>query len=96
MKVKRAVKVALTAGVITMATAGPAMATVKYVGGGTWDYGATATTWSNYYHGSVCHGSSVYADAVLVRSPNTAAGYWSYASHKAGLAGNQAYWRNSC
>ncbi|MEV7859221.1 hypothetical protein AB0O86_10405 [Streptomyces hirsutus] len=50
MNIKNSLKVAMAAGVLIVAGAAPALAIVKQVGGGTWDYGAgTATVWSDYY-----------------------------------------------
>lgn len=96
MKGARTMKVALISGAIIFGTAGAAFAGHENVGGGIWDYGADTTIWSDYYHPSVCHGSSVedgYGN--ITRSGNTAAGYTSYASRKASFNGNKAYWRNS-
>ncbi|MGN6238950.1 MAG: lactococcin 972 family bacteriocin [Cellulosimicrobium cellulans] len=50
--------------------AGTAYATISYVGGGTWDHGVGGgTVWSDYYHGSKCHGSSVQGEAVRLGGP---------------------------
>ncbi|RZB18740.1 hypothetical protein StrepF001_13335 [Streptomyces sp. F001] len=41
------------------------MATVVSAGGGTWDYGAgTAIVWSDYYHGTKCHGSTAVGEYI--------------------------------
>ncbi|MFC9297763.1 lactococcin 972 family bacteriocin [Streptomyces sp. NPDC057011] len=93
---KRGIKLALVAGAVIAASAAPALATTVSVGGGTWDYGAgTATVWSDYYHGSKCHGSSVqgeYYDA----SGNVSAGSWAFASAPVKLSGNKSYYRTTC
>lgn len=48
--------------------------------GGTWQYGANPVKmWSNYWHASKCHGSSVYTNTNKSVSIDTAAGQWSYA-----------------
>ncbi|MEU3183818.1 lactococcin 972 family bacteriocin [Streptomyces sp. NPDC006923] len=96
VRIKRGIKLAIAAGALVVGTAAPALATVVGVGGGTWDYGADATwTWSDYYHGSKCHGSSVQGKNYYT-SGDTAAGAWANAGAPAKLSGNQAYWRNSC
>lgn len=64
--------------------------TVLEIGGGTWSYGKNLTTdgqycYSNYYHPTVQHGSTVK----LAGSTNKAvavAGKWSYANLTAGAA----------
>lgn len=44
----------------TLATAGSALAATQYPGGGVWTYGATdGGAFSNYYHGSKMHSSTV-------------------------------------
>ena len=98
-KAAKSLGVALLALGLTAGTAGTAMAVVASAGGGTWDYGIAnllpGTNWSNYYHGSRAHGSSVEGDAGLVRSPNVAAGRWSYASawDSNPFRIDHAYWR---
>lgn len=48
--------------------------------GGTWQYGSNpAKMWSNYWHTSRCHGSSVVTSTAKSRSIDTASGHWSYA-----------------
>ncbi|MFT4217246.1 MAG: lactococcin 972 family bacteriocin [Micropruina sp.] len=96
-------KALVTAGLVaglTFAGAAAASATVVSAGGGTWDYGVTnllpSTNWSNYYHGSKKHGSSVEGDAGLVRSPCVAKNRWSYASawDTNPFRIDHAYWRH--
>jgi lactococcin 972 family bacteriocin len=93
-KVALATAASLTAAV---AVATPAMATMANVGGGTWWYGVQDTVnYSDYYHPSNKHRSSVISDGILTRSSCTAPGDISYASTYAGFSGNKAYWNNSC
>lgn len=98
-KIAKSVGTALLALGLAAGTAGTAMAAVVSAGGGTWDYGIQnllpGMNWSNYYHSSRAHGSSVEGDVGLVRSPNMAAGYWSYASAWDSniFRIDRAYWR---
>ena len=73
-----------------------AQAAVHQVGGGTWNQGVNSTTvWSHYYHGGKCHGSTAVGKAT-VKSGNTRAGKWSYASTaKNPRGGNKSYY-NFC
>ncbi|KQO65024.1 lactococcin 972 family bacteriocin [Curtobacterium sp. Leaf261] len=48
-------------------------------GGGTWIWGINSVVFSNYLHGSRCHGSSVQGKT-FVRSKNVGSGKWSYAN----------------
>ncbi|MFE7811059.1 lactococcin 972 family bacteriocin [Streptomyces sp. NPDC057433] len=64
--------------------------TVLEIGGGTWSYGKNLTTdgqycYSNYYHSSVKHGSTVILAGVMDRKVVNA-GKWSYANRTAGAA----------
>ncbi|MEU5692420.1 lactococcin 972 family bacteriocin [Actinosynnema sp. NPDC020468] len=96
MRVDRVVKSALAAGALVLGIATPALATVVNVGGGTWDYGVdSARVWSNYYHGSKCHGSSVVG-AYYDSSGDTRAGITARASAPAKGSGNKSYYRASC
>lgn len=95
MMFKRAVKMAAVTGALVLAAATPAFATIAYVGGGTWDYGAgTAYVWSDYYHGSKCHGST--SVGAYIDSDEAAAGSWSITRADAALSGNESYYRTSC
>lgn len=80
---KRIWRGAVTAAVLTVAVASPAMA--EAVGGGTWNHGVTRTsgthTWSEYYHGVNYHSATstcgteyrkVYASAGSWANANTA------------------------
>ena len=49
--------------------------------GGTWQYGRNLIkAWSNYFHPSKVHASTVTSGNKKSVSPNTRAGYWSYAT----------------
>ncbi|WP_344321178.1 lactococcin 972 family bacteriocin [Streptomyces macrosporus] len=87
-------RLGVVVGALVVATATPALATITYPPeGGTWDHGITpGTVWSNYYHGSKCHGSTsvgYFTD----RSPDTAAGRWSNSATHAAVSGNKVYYR---
>lgn len=72
---------------------GAANATTQWPEGGTWIYDATGTTnYSNYYHSSAKHRSSVSNRLGTVRSADAARGYWSYASQTVYTYGNNAYY----
>lgn len=94
-----AIAAATLAAGLSLGVTGTAMATVVSVGGGTWDYGIMSvlpgTNWSNYYHPSRVHGSSVTGDVGLVRSVCVAGGNTSYANayDSNPLRIDQAYWR---
>ncbi|MFP1627016.1 lactococcin 972 family bacteriocin [Streptomyces sp. 5K101] len=97
MNIKKVVRLGVATGALVVATATPALAVVVNAGGGTWDYGTNSSTvWSNYYHGSLCHGSTAvgtYTD----RSPDTAAGRWSYASApERDFVEDKSYYRTTC
>lgn len=66
------------------------------VAGGTWSYGTNSrVVYSNFYHPSRYHGSSVrtYKGLITIRSPKTAAGKWSYAQVRRSPSTNEAfYW----
>lgn len=98
MVVNYAVKRLFNGAAVTVAgiilAAGPAYATIDYVGGGTWDHGFSGGyVYSDYYHGTYCHGSTaigVYAK----RSPATRKGYWSEAKAPEASFNNETYWRH--
>lgn len=83
----------------SLLTAGAAFATTVYPPeGGTWSYGVqpTATVYSNYYHGSLTHGSTACNGyPACTRSADRPAGTTSYASRVPTLWGNTAYYRIS-
>ncbi|QJW35926.1 lactococcin 972 family bacteriocin [Cellulosimicrobium protaetiae] len=98
-RVRRAfIGAALSVGIVA-AGATAAYATRVSAGGGTWDYGVTSLTasynWSDYYHGSRSHGSSVTGDDGLDRSPCRSRGTWSYSSawDSNPFRVDKAYWR---
>jgi lactococcin 972 family bacteriocin len=95
MKLKRALKIAAVSGALVVASAAPAMATIAYVGGGTWDYGAgSATVWSDYHHSTKCHGST--SVGTYIDSDEASAGYWSITSAPVAWSGNESYYRTTC
>ncbi|WP_125773391.1 lactococcin 972 family bacteriocin [Antribacter gilvus] len=68
-----------------------AVAAVTYVGGGTWERGSSTTVWSNYFHGTRCHGSSV--QGTYYDSDSRPAGQWTLASAPTRWwAVDNAYW----
>lgn len=98
MKLKnKVVSMALAAGALTIgATLGatPANAYTSYPEGGTWDYGNSGKTWSNYYHGSKKHRSTACNSYTCLRSADAAKGNWSYASVSWTVTGNTWYYYN--
>ncbi len=92
---KRTCATLLISAGLTAGAVGVAAAAVEYVGGGIWDHGLTSSiVYSDYYHGSVCHGSTaVGTKTVRASAP---AGYWSLADAPRDIANNQAYWRTTC
>ncbi|MFG2562751.1 lactococcin 972 family bacteriocin [Streptomyces sp. NPDC048496] len=96
MKIKNGLKVGIAAGALVVAAATPALATITYPAeGGTWDHGAgTAIVWSDYYHGSKCHGST--AVGKYIDSDEAAKGSWSFAQATVALSGNKAYYNTMC
>ncbi|MEY9213357.1 lactococcin 972 family bacteriocin [Thermobifida halotolerans] len=76
-------------------TAGTAFAVVERVGGGWWDHGiANGYVYSNYYHETVCHGSTAVGTYTLRAS--APAGKTSVARVPKARTNNQTYWRTSC
>ncbi|MEM5632504.1 lactococcin 972 family bacteriocin [Bacillus toyonensis] len=60
--------------------------------GGTWNYGTGGgSVWSNYYHGSKVHKSSVIGQ-YYYSSPWTNPGYTSYASAPDTAGVDESYW----
>lgn len=67
----------------------------QHVDGGTWYYGTDwSVVWSNFYHPTRCHGSSVrtYNGLITVRSARTAPGRWSHAQVRRSTDTNEAYY----
>ncbi|MFE7116210.1 lactococcin 972 family bacteriocin [Streptomyces sp. NPDC057654] len=94
-KNKKSLKIAVAAGVLIVAGAAPALATVKEVGGGTWDYGAgTSQVWSNYYHPTKCHGSTSVGKTI--QSDTAPKDEWSFTQVEAALYGNETYYKTTC
>lgn len=95
MKKKQGLRAAAAAGILVLVGATPALATIKHVGGGTWDYGAgTAVVWSDYYHDDTCHGST--SVGARIDSDEAAAGSWSFTQAPVALSGNESYYNTSC
>ncbi|MFJ7985749.1 lactococcin 972 family bacteriocin [Streptomyces sp. NPDC096351] len=96
MQIKRSLKIALATGALVIAGAAPALATITYPAeGGEWDHGAgTATVWSDYYHPSVCHGSTSVGK--YIDSDEASADSWSITSATVALSGNKAYYNTRC
>jgi lactococcin 972 family bacteriocin len=87
--------VAMGAGA-AMAVAAPAMADREFVGGGTWDHGFAGLgtiLYSNYFHPSVNHGSSVQVDGIVYRSACVGPNVWSHVQTGSAVSGNKVYWR---
>lgn len=77
-KLRKPVAAIALAGSVLVGGAAAAHATIEYVGGGTWDHGVNSSiVWSDYYHGSRCHGSSV--QGTYYEKDYASAGYWSIA-----------------
>jgi hypothetical protein len=65
----------------------------------TWNRGVTGvpgagTSYSHYYHPSVCHGATAVGKTT-VRTANIGGGHWAKATAKRALGNNQAY-RRTC
>ncbi|MEU1898521.1 lactococcin 972 family bacteriocin [Nocardiopsis dassonvillei] len=90
---RAAATLAIAAG-LTAGTAGVAAAAVSYVGGGTWYHGLTSSVvYSDYFHGSRCHGSTAVG-RYTVTSAAYLPGYTSRASAPRALSNNESYWRH--
>lgn len=92
----------LAAGVLSaslvLGGASAALATVAYPPeGGTWEYGTSSNVvYSNYYHATRSHGSSVKnCHGSLTRSPTVLKGAWSHAQRNDACSGeiDYAYYR---
>lgn len=93
---RRVVAPVLTAGAITAFAAGTAFAVTTYPPeGGTWEHGAgTSYVWSDYHHGSTCHGST--SAGAEIDSDVAPAGSWSITQAPTSLWGNEAYYKTTC
>ncbi|WP_431520211.1 lactococcin 972 family bacteriocin [Bifidobacterium pseudolongum] len=64
------------------------------VEGGTWQYGRNLVkAWSNYYHPTKPHASTVTSGNKRSVSANTRAGYWSYATLNGFYSSANYYYR---
>ncbi|WP_422756806.1 lactococcin 972 family bacteriocin [Micromonospora sp. WMMD708] len=92
---KRRVKLAVAAGLLTVGVASPAFAAYEQVGGGEWWYGVSVCcNYSDYLHPSTGHGSSVSNGNGAVSSDCEPGGVTAEASQSATWSGNKAYWRH--
>jgi lactococcin 972 family bacteriocin len=81
MNKRNVVKATLASAALILCAAAPAAAVTVDVGGGKWTYNQGANTaWSNYFHGSNKHASSVKIGANVFKSGCTSADVWSLAS----------------
>ncbi|OJX75264.1 lactococcin 972 family bacteriocin [Leifsonia sp. 71-9] len=93
----RIISTALAAGALTagaLLSAAPASAYVSYPEGGTWDYGNSGRTWSDYHHPSKLHRSTACNSYTCLRSADAARGSWSRASVAWTVTGNTWYYYN--
>jgi lactococcin 972 family bacteriocin len=100
MKINRiGAGVALTAALV-LGGATAAFATTNYPSqGGTWTYGLSTgliSPYSNYYHGSKCHGSSVVTDWASSRSIDTYKGKTSHAQAAGNAYTHDKYYFRVC
>lgn len=92
LKLKKTVSSLVLSAAILGSGATAAFAATEYVGGGTWNYGTGGgSVWSNYYHGSRVHKSSVIGQ-YYYSSPWTNPGYTSYASAPDTAGVDESYW----
>ena len=93
----RVVSTVLAAGALTIGAtlgAAPANAYISYPEGGTWDYGNSGKTWSNYHHGSKTHRSTACNSYTCLRSADAGRRNWSYSSVAWTVTGNTWYYYN--
>lgn len=97
MKAKQIVATLTLTGVLC-SIAGTAVAATQYpTQGGTWNYGLNgAGAYSDYYHGSLCHGSSVYTDWDNDRSIDVVPGRWANAFAWGNWWTNNRYYYRTC
>lgn len=93
MKFKKGLTSLVLCGALLGSGVTAAFASTAYVGGGKWDYGTGGgKVWSNYYHGSKVHKSSVQG-AYYYDSGWKSAGVTSYASATdRAFAVDYSYW----
>lgn len=78
---------------VTLGAVSPASAVKEKVGGGSWEHGFSGVmVYSNYYHSTKTHRSSVTTQFDYYSSGWKSAGLVSYASLQSSLQGNQANW----
>ncbi len=97
LKIRKTFAAAVMGASAVLAVAAPAMADRQYVGGGAWDYGFAglgSIVYSNYYHPSTNHGSSVVINDIVYRSNCEAPGVWSHVQQWSAVSGNKVYWRH--
>jgi lactococcin 972 family bacteriocin len=99
VKVKnKVVSTVLAAGALTIGAvvgvAAPANAYTSYPEGGTWSYGNSGKTWSDYHHGSKKHRSTACNSYTCLRSADAGKGSWSYSSVAWTVTGNTWYYYN--
>ncbi|WP_406486480.1 lactococcin 972 family bacteriocin [Streptomyces sp. NBC_01563] len=81
MNKRTGLKAAVASAALIFAAATPALAITVDAAGGRWSYDSGAnSTWSNYYHSSQEHSSSVKSGSHIFDSGCTAKGKWSLAS----------------
>lgn len=93
----KALSAVLAAGAVTIGAtlgAAPANAYVSYPEGGTWDYGNSGKTWSNYHHPQFLHRSTACNSQICQRSLDTGGGKWSTISVPWTISGNTWYYYN--
>lgn len=95
-RVRRVLATLVVGGTVVAGGAVAAQAATDYVGGGTWNHGVNSSiVWSDYYHGSTCHGATsvgTYTDRA-----SASAGRWAMTDAPSRwYAVDKAYWRTSC
>lgn len=100
MKVKKVGIGVLLGASLAVGGATAAYATTNYPAqGGTWTYGLSAgliSPYSNYWHGSRCHGSTVSTDWASSRSIDVRAGQTSHAQASGNALTHNNYYFRVC
>ncbi|SDW06852.1 bacteriocin, lactococcin 972 family [Marininema mesophilum] len=94
MKIKKSVATLVLCGALFTVGATAAFAKMAYPGGGTWNYGENSSyVYSNYYHKTKTHKSSVKGPGYYVTSGWKSKDVWTFALHKQkkGYA-DRTYW----
>lgn len=83
---------------MVIATTSAAFAVIEYPPeGGTWDYGRSGSNvWSYYINTTPQHATSTVGQSGLRRSPCAGRDQWARINDTAKVAGNHAYYRNTC